>query len=108
MKLEWDLRDFRHGEPRFAVVECRGWAPVAIVLIHANDLPSADHEAGTPSMGSLPPMQNKKPDAISHVGLSLNTPGSDLLSHRVSPKVPSTVAGLTSVFGMGTGVTLLL
>ena len=37
-----------------------------------------------------------------------NTPGSDLLSHAVSHTVPSTVAGLTSVFGMGTGVALLL
>jgi hypothetical protein len=53
--------------------------------------------------------ENKKPDAISHVGLLFsNTPGSDLLSHAVSHTVPSTVAGLTSVFGMGTGVALLL
>ncbi len=37
-----------------------------------------------------------------------NTPGSDLLSHGVSPTVPSAVSGLTSVFGMGTGVTLIL
>ena len=36
------------------------------------------------------------------------TAGSDLLSHTVSHAVPSAVAGLTSVFGMGTGVTLLL
>ncbi len=37
-----------------------------------------------------------------------NNPGSDLLSHTVTHAVPSAVAGLTSVFGMGTGVTLLL
>ena len=37
-----------------------------------------------------------------------NNAGSDLLSHTVSRAVPSAVAGLTSVFGMGTGVTLLL
>ena len=36
------------------------------------------------------------------------TAGSDLLSHAVSRAVPSAVAGLTSVFGMGTGGTLLL
>ena len=30
--------------------------------------------------------------------------GSDLLSHRVAPKVPSAQKGLTSVFGMETGV----
>ena len=30
--------------------------------------------------------------------------GDDLLSQGVSPQVPSALAGLTSVFGMGTGV----
>src|SRR5438552_366315 len=30
--------------------------------------------------------------------------GNDLLSHRVTPAVPSALEGLTSVFGMGTGV----
>jgi hypothetical protein len=35
-------------------------------------------------------------------------PGSDLLSHAPTRAVPSAVAGLTSVFGMGTGVPLLL
>ena len=37
-----------------------------------------------------------------------STPGSDLLSHTPAHAVPSAVAGLTSVFGMGTGVTLPL
>src|SRR5256885_1038814 len=31
--------------------------------------------------------------------------GGDLLSQGVAPQVPSALAGLTSVFGMGTGVT---
>ena len=35
----------------------------------------------------------------------LITSGSDLLSHAVSRGVPSALEGLTSVFGMGTGVT---
>ena len=39
---------------------------------------------------------------------SRNNAGSDLLSHTVSHTVPSAVSGLTSVFGMGTGVTLIL
>src|SRR5207253_3000620 len=30
--------------------------------------------------------------------------GNDLLSHRVTPTVPSALEGLTSVFGKGTGV----
>src|SRR3954451_22739587 len=34
--------------------------------------------------------------------------GGDLLSQGVYPQVPSALAGLTSVFGMGTGVTLPL
>ena len=37
---------------------------------------------------------------------ALNNPGDFLLSHAVSRAVPSAPAGLTSVFGMGTGVTL--
>src|SRR4029079_11212285 len=39
---------------------------------------------------------------------SRNNPGSDLLSHALTRAVPSAVEGLTSVFGMGTGVTPLL
>ena len=34
-----------------------------------------------------------------------NYPGNDLLSHAVTHAVPSALEGLTSVFGMGTGVT---
>ena len=34
----------------------------------------------------------------------LNYPGNDLLSHAVTSAVPSALEGLTSVFGMGTGV----
>ena len=36
---------------------------------------------------------------------SLEKSGGDLLSQGASPQVPSALAGLTSVFGMGTGVT---
>src|SRR5688572_15996590 len=51
----------------------------------------------------------KKAAPLSTERLDLdNNPGSDLLSHTVTRAVPSAVAGLTSVFGMGTGVTLLL
>ena len=34
----------------------------------------------------------------------MNIPGNGLLSHKVSLAVPSALEGLTSVFGMGTGV----
>jgi hypothetical protein len=50
----------------------------------------------------------QSPTFRSNVGLRENTPGSDLLSHTPADAVPSAVAGLTSVFGMGTGVTLPL
>jgi hypothetical protein len=49
---------------------------------------------------------NKKARDFSRA-LSTNA-GSDLLSHTLSRAVPSAVSGLTSVFGMGTGVTLIL
>ena len=51
--------------------------------------------------------QNKRAEMNFISALDENA-GSDLLSHTVSHAVPSAVAGLTSVFGMGTGVTLLL
>jgi hypothetical protein len=39
---------------------------------------------------------------------NIYNPGSDLLSHTVTRAVPSAMRGLTSVFGMGTGVPLSL
>ena len=39
---------------------------------------------------------------LSH--LTPQKPSSVLLSHRIAPAVPSALEGLTSVFGMGTGV----
>src|SRR5437762_5443729 len=38
--------------------------------------------------------------------LGVFIPGNDLVSHAVARAVPSALRGLTSVFGMGTGVTL--
>ena len=49
--------------------------------------------------------QMKSPLELLQAGLLIN-PGDFLLSHAVSRAVPSAPAGLTSVFGMGTGVTL--
>ena len=48
----------------------------------------------------------KKPAQVSLSGLVFNNPGGFLLSHAVARAVPSAPRGLTSVFGMGTGVTL--
>ena len=39
-------------------------------------------------------------------GLSNREAGNGLLSHALSSIVPSTLTGLTAVFGMGTGVAL--
>ena len=48
----------------------------------------------------------KKAREINSRRLFLNNPGDFLLSHAVTRAVPSAPTGLTSVFGMGTGVTL--
>jgi hypothetical protein len=68
-------------------------------------------EAGkaTAVWGSKPrnPEQNStKPAERVFSGLAGNNPGGFLLSHAVARAVPSAPRGLTSVFGMGTGVTL--
>jgi hypothetical protein len=50
--------------------------------------------------------QNKKAGLIAQTGLFYFNPGDDLRSHTVARAVSSAQRGLTSVFGMGTGVTL--
>ncbi len=45
----------------------------------------------------------KSPNECSNGLFKINF-GSDLLSHRVAPAVPSALEDLTAVFGMGTGV----
>ena len=54
------------------------------------------------SEGSLP--ANKKTALIAECGSWLFYAGDDLRSHTLSRAVPSALRGLTSVFGMGTGV----
>ena len=50
--------------------------------------------------------QSKKAVLIAQDGLFDFNPGDDLRSHTVTRAVSSARRGLTSVFGMGTGVTL--
>ena len=50
--------------------------------------------------------KNKKAVLIAQDGLFDFNPGDDLRSHTVARAVSSARRGLTSVFGMGTGVTL--
>ena len=47
---------------------------------------------------------DETPRALCPRGLVNRNPGGDLLSQGASPQVPSARAGLTAVFGMGTGV----
>ena len=42
------------------------------------------------------------------IPIFINVTGDDLLSHTVSREVPSALQGLTSEFGMESGVTLAL
>ena len=48
----------------------------------------------------------KKPAQVYPERAFVNNPGGFLLSHTVARAVPSAPRGLTSVFGMGTGVAL--
>src|ERR1051325_8564681 len=61
--------------------------------------------AGRVEIGEIAEIKRpeKAEGPLSRVGLQ--NPGSVLLSHRVAPAVPSALKSLTSVFGMGTGVT---
>ena len=54
-------------------------------------------------LGSEPPPERRKPRQQKLPGFSNYKPGDDLLSHRVTPAVPSALEILTSVFEMGTG-----
>ncbi len=45
----------------------------------------------------------RKPDQNNDQALTIN-PGNDLLSHNLAVVVPSAKKGLTSLFGMGRGV----
>ncbi len=48
--------------------------------------------------------KEKRPRDVCHAGVE-GIPGSDLLSHTESRAVPLALEGLTTEFGMGSGVT---
>src|SRR3989442_8149808 len=62
----------------------------------ANDLPSSCR---------IPHLRTQKPSGANPSGLR-GEAGGGLLSHDLSIAVPSALTGLTTVFGMGTGVAL--
>ena len=68
------------------------------------ELVGAMSTQGTGGHASTGVRQNAK-KAAPEDGLLLEKSGGDLLSQAVSCQVPSALEGLTSVFGMGTGVT---
>ena len=71
--------------------------------------PSKFCARGRQASKSQPPgaaAKNKKAALIAQSGLLNLNPGDDLRSHTVARAVSSAQRGLTSVFGMGTGVTL--
>ena len=53
----------------------------------------------------LPGQPHKKQNRLRKLSPFVFNPGDDLLSHTVASAVPSALRGLTTVFGMGTGVT---
>ena len=65
---------------------------------------SGHYPALHPPRAAGEPGAIEKGDLLSKVPFK-KTPGSALLSHKVSQAVPSAQEGLTTVFGMGTGVT---
>ena len=62
-----------------------------------------DHSLQPTAFSLDPAAHTKKPPGLSPEGLLLRS-GDDLLSRTVPRPVPSAQEGLTSVFGMGTGV----
>ena len=84
----------------------------AVLLTAATGNPTAGRERGSSSapgdeLGGEQPAKAKAPNphmCVRTRGLQKKS-GSDLLSRAVSRGVPSALEGLTSVFGMGTGVT---
>jgi hypothetical protein len=65
---------------------------------------SAEHERYAQNPNALPVALTKKPARLNAERAFANNPGDFLLSHAVTHAVPSAPTGLTSVFGMGTGV----
>ena len=58
------------------------------------------------SIAGLPELKPLKERSPASFETGLHNSGGVLLSHRAAPAVPSALIGLTSEFGMGSGVTL--
>src|SRR5436190_1752376 len=109
-----------HADAAARLTRLSSWFRVATLVATAVAAVAAVGDAGGVAVGArgrvawrLPDFQistfpNKKGPSLSRRAFVELIPGSDLLSHAVAHAVPSAVASLTSVFGMGTGVTLLL
>ena len=58
--------------------------------------------------GWVPEMTQPPLRGVNHAAGAAKGAGDGLLSRELSPGVPSALSGLTTVFGMGTGVALTL
>src|SRR5688572_27060912 len=118
LRADFDTGDYWEPAPagqdgRFhSIEECRTGDPV-----YRNGLAPFLRSTGTAwrrssglpeRLGAVPQAYKEKGCFIAEAAFCVINPGSDLLSHTPAHAVPSAVAGLTSVFGMGTGVTLPL
>ena len=101
-------RDHQGGAKRSAKVNAKPLIAIGGCVLVAREWLHANHEAVVPEVVILTAIRKKARLTFIRRALLRMTPGSDLLSHTPAHAVPSAVAGLTSVFGMGTGVTLPL
>jgi hypothetical protein len=88
------------GAPHIAVILTN------LLVAENNNLSGSENSTEIREVMSKSLSKSTKARRTLFSGPSFNNPGDFLLSHTVSRAVPSAPAGLTSVFGMGTGVTL--
>ena len=79
-----------------------------IGLDHSRNDAWLEIQAAFAFQGKVRAKTKKAPNIRSVWSLFQFNPGSDLRSHAVTRAVSSAQRGLTSVFGMGTGVTLVV
>jgi hypothetical protein len=94
---------YRRSNATWKGVPIRLWALLAGPGRPRHSTPDAprrrDDQAGGNQQGTT-----KSPPSELEGDFIIRNPGGDLLSQGASPQVPSARAGLTAVFGMGTGV----
>ena len=82
--------------------------PSNVEGLHRNDKTALIHPYQSAFICGYKAVNTKNPRIAARVNVIIASPGSVLLSHTGFRAVPSAMKGLTSVFGMGTGVALSL